>query len=211
MLSTSFASLGTAPLLSAPLFPAALMPQIDERHAHIYRNLLNAVYVAGIGLLKQNEESRAAAEASIAATLDELEATLSAQRFLLGPQLSAVDLRLCMTLLRFDCCYHKGFGIRTARGGVLCDATSGAASAYPSLAGYLREVYALIAPEVEWRAFRQYYRWAVGIAPGQPLPDVDMVKASAVSHGNCSPSPRERRRFVDCVAADVSRRPSLDC
>ena len=92
MLSTSFASLGVAPLLSAPLFPAALMPQIDERHAHIYRNLLNAVYVAGIGLLKQNEESRAAAEANIAATLDELEASLQGQRFLMGAELTAVDL-----------------------------------------------------------------------------------------------------------------------
>ena len=117
--------------------------------------------------------------------------------------------RLCMTLLRFDCCYHKGFGIRTARhGGVLSDATgSGAPSAYPSLAGYVREVYALIAPEVrvrvrvrdrvrvrvrhrvrvtnpnpnqvDWAAFRQYYRWAPGVAPEQPLPDVEMIKASA--------------------------------
>ena len=176
MFCTSFVSLAATP---RALLPAALAPQIDERHAHIYRNLLNAVYIAGIGILKQNEESRAAAEATIAATLDELEVLLQGQRFLMGAELTAVDLRLCMTLLRFDCCYHKGFGIRTAKGGVLCEATSGAPSAYPSLAGYVREIYALIAPEVEWRSFRQYYRWAVGIAPAQPLPDVEKVKASA--------------------------------
>jgi hypothetical protein len=94
---------------------------------------------------------------------------------------STPNQRLCMTLLRFDCCYHKGFGIRTAKpGGVLCDATgTGAPSAYPSLAGYVREIYALVAPEVDWCAFRQYYRWAPGVAPEQPLPDVEMVKASA--------------------------------
>ena len=38
-----------------------------------------------------------------------------------------------MTLLRFDACYHYGFGIRTAKtGGVLCDATSGAPTPNPN-------------------------------------------------------------------------------
>ena len=73
MFCTSFASLAATP---RSLLPVELVPQIDERHSHIYRNLLNAVYIAGIGILKQNEESRAAAEANIAATLDELEASL---------------------------------------------------------------------------------------------------------------------------------------
>ena len=73
MFCTSFASLAATPLA---LLPAALVPQIDERHSDIYRNLLNAVYIAGIGILKQSEESRVGAEANIAATLDELEASL---------------------------------------------------------------------------------------------------------------------------------------
>ena len=89
MFSTSFASLAATP---RDLYPAALAPQVEERHSHIYRNLLNAVYIAGIGILKQNEESRAAAEANIAVTLDELEASLQGQRFLMGAELTAVDL-----------------------------------------------------------------------------------------------------------------------
>ena len=55
MFSTSFASLAATP---RDLYPAALAPQIEERHSHIYRNLLNAVYIAGIGILKQNSNSK---------------------------------------------------------------------------------------------------------------------------------------------------------
>lgn len=50
---------------------------------------------------------------------------------------------------------------------------------YPALAGYVRELYSMIEPEVEWKAFRQYYRWAVGLASDEPLPDVEKIKASA--------------------------------
>jgi glutathionyl-hydroquinone reductase len=73
MFCTSFAALAATP---RALLPVDLAPQIEARHAHLYRTLLNAVYIAGVSILKQNEESRAAAEANIAATLDELEASL---------------------------------------------------------------------------------------------------------------------------------------
>ena len=46
MFSTSFAPLAATP---RALLPADLAPQIEARHAHIYRTLLNAVYIAGVG------------------------------------------------------------------------------------------------------------------------------------------------------------------
>ena len=54
------------------------------------------------------------------------------QRFLIGKELTAVDLRLVMTLLRWDVSYHKGFGLKANKGGVLLG------DAYPNLRGYVR-------------------------------------------------------------------------
>ena len=59
MLCTSFAPLAATP---RPLYPPELAPQIDARHAAIWKQLLNGVYMCGISLLKGAEEDRAQAE-----------------------------------------------------------------------------------------------------------------------------------------------------
>merc|ERR1712113_23024 len=65
--------------------------------------------------------------------LDEMEAMLSKSRFLLGDQVTFLDLRAFPTLARFDIAYTKAFGCNL---GTLCDN-------YPNVSDYLREMYSL--------------------------------------------------------------------
>ena len=181
MLATAFKALGTrADDTPAPeLLPPSLLHAIEEAHSRLYDRLLNGVYKAGIGLLKGNTGAHAAAATLVYATLDELEGQLANARFLMGtPHPTAVDLRLAMTLLRYDCAYVCAFGLRAGKGGILVD------SAYPNLQGYVRDMYQHLAPAIEFRAFRQYYRWGPGLQPHEPLPDVARIVAAAeAAHG----------------------------
>ena len=120
-------------------------------------------------------------------TLGALEAKLATQRFILPTaQPTAADLRLVMTLLRWDVAYRNCFGLRGGRGGILlADAAVAAEGAkatttgYPAVAGYVRDVYQRLAPTVDWAAFVQYYRWTKGHPPTAPLPDVARIVESA--------------------------------
>jgi len=97
---------------------------------------------------------------------------------LLGGALTLVDLRLAMTLLRYDAAYRAGFGLRGGRGGVLVEC------GYPALRGFTRDVYARIKTEVDWPSFRHYFRWAKGLPAEQPLPELAPIVASAAEpHG----------------------------
>ena len=182
MFATSFRPLARK---DAPdLAPAELAQEMEETHASIYDNLLNGVYKVGVNRLKGNAAGADAAAEVVYATLESLEDRLSQRRFLLGgAQPTAVDIRLTMTLLRFDAAYHKGFALRSARGGILVAGTEGQ-SGYPVLAAYVRDMYPRVKDTVDWASYRQYYRWAVGVAKDEPLPDLEQIRASAdAPHG----------------------------
>jgi glutathionyl-hydroquinone reductase len=66
------------------------------------------------------------------ATLDELEDRLAGRRYLLGDAITEADVRLWVTLVRFDSVYHYHFKANLRR---LTD--------YPNLWGYARDLYAL--------------------------------------------------------------------
>ena len=57
-------------------------------------------------------------------------------------------------------------------------------SGYPVLAAYVRDMYPRVKDTVDWASYRQYYRWAVGVAKDEPLPDLEQIRASAdAPHG----------------------------
>ena len=66
------------------------------------------------------------------AALDELEARLGRQRYLVGRQLTEADWRLFPTLVRFDVAYFSLFKCNRQR---IAD--------YPNLSNYMRELYQL--------------------------------------------------------------------
>ena len=74
-------------------------------------------YKAGVSLLKGAPERAAEAAQTVYETLASLDAELATRRFLLGtPEPTAVDVRLTMTLLRYDVAYRHAFALRGGRG-----------------------------------------------------------------------------------------------
>ncbi len=103
MLSTAFAPLADHPV---ELCPPSLRPEIEALNERIYDNLNNAVYKAGFARRQDVYEREVLA---VFAMLDELDARLSASRFLFGSEPLETDWRLFTTLVRFHAVYQIHF------------------------------------------------------------------------------------------------------
>lgn len=102
MLDTAFEDLVPSDLR---LYPAEHAAGIDAQNARVYRMLNNGVYRAGFATT-QGAYDEAVAE--VFAMLDELEARLSSD-WLFGDTVTEADIRLFVTLIRFDAAYHGLF------------------------------------------------------------------------------------------------------
>jgi putative glutathione S-transferase len=108
-------------------YPPDLRGEIDTINQVVYERVNNGVYRAGFATAQRPYE-RAATR--LFETLDELDARLAAQRYLLGQRLTESDWRLFPTLIRFDAVYHGHFKCNLRR---IVD--------YPNLWPYLRDLY----------------------------------------------------------------------
>jgi len=126
-------------------YPADLRAEIDALNATIYDRVNNGVYKAGFATSQAAYEE---AFDQLFATLDELEARLARQRYLLGDRLTEADWRLFTTLLRFDAVYVGHFKCNRQR---LVD--------YPNLWAYTRELYQMpgVVETVNFRHIKQHY------------------------------------------------------
>ncbi len=112
------------------LYPEDLRPEIDALNAEIYPRLNNGVYRAGFATTQIAYEE---AFDEVFAMLDALEARLGdGRRFLLGARLTEADLRLFVTLVRFDLAYHGLFKCNLRR---IAD--------YPALSAYQARMLAV--------------------------------------------------------------------
>lgn len=112
------------------LYPEDLRPEIDALNEAIYPSLNNGVYRAGFAT---TQEAYEAAFHEIFAMLDRLEQRLAAGGpFLLGAGLTEADIRLFVTLVRFDAAYHGLFKCNLRR---IVD--------YPALSAYLAAMLAV--------------------------------------------------------------------
>ena len=112
---------------SVDLYPVPLRPEIDAINAVVYENVNNGVYKAGFAASQAAYES---AFDALFSTLDQLEARLANQRYLVGDRLTEADIRLFTTLVRFDAVYYVHFKCNLRR---LVD--------YPTLWAYARDLY----------------------------------------------------------------------
>jgi putative glutathione S-transferase len=127
MLNTAFDAHGDA---SLDLYPAELRAGIDELNERIYDRLNNGVYKAGFASTQPAYEE---AVTRVFDMLDELELRLSdGRRYLFGDRLTESDVRLFVTLVRFDPAYHGLFKCNLRR---IVD--------YPKLNGYVKRIYGL--------------------------------------------------------------------
>jgi putative glutathione S-transferase len=91
---------------SIDLCPADLRADIDELNGEVYDSLNNGVYRAGFATTQVAYEE---AFAGVFATLDKLERRLSRGPYLIGERLTEADIRVFVTLARFDAAYHGVF------------------------------------------------------------------------------------------------------
>ena len=160
MFNSEFAGIGAD---RTDYYPAPLRGEIDRINALVYGTVNNGVYRCGFA---RSQAAYEAAYDALFATLDELEARLSRQRYLAGRQITEADWRLFPTLVRFDVAYFSLFKCNRNR---IAD--------FPNLSNYMRELYQLpaIAETVKPRYYVvNYYSIArvnpTGIIPkGTPL------------------------------------------
>ncbi|SEG87402.1 glutathione S-transferase family protein [Marinobacterium lutimaris] len=156
MLNTAFSGLVDQ---GPDLYPTDLAGEIDALNGYIYANLNNGVYQAGFASSQQAYEE---AYAKVFATLDELESRLSDGRsYLFGERLTETDLRLFVTLVRFDAAYH---GIFKCNRNTL--------KAMPNLHAYMHRVLALdgIAETVRIDHIKAGYYSVKALNPGGIVP-----------------------------------------
>ena len=130
MLNGPFARLVGSDKDTVDLYPAHLRDEIDAVNEWVYRDINSGVYKAGFA------KTQGAYEAGVDAlflALDRVDEILSKRRYLAGSgQVTKADVRLFMTLIRFDSVYAVYFK---------CNARP--LTSYPHIHHYFRELYQL--------------------------------------------------------------------
>jgi putative glutathione S-transferase len=111
------------------LLPSNLKDDIMALNEVIYYDVNNGVYKAGFA---ETQEAYEAACNAVFARLDDLEKRLSRSRYLFGSAITDSDIRLYVTLARFDAAYYNAFRVNKKR---LQD--------YSALWGYARDLYSI--------------------------------------------------------------------
>ena len=139
--------------------PAPLRDKIDHLNDRIYDSVNNGVYKAGFAT---TQDAYDAAIGPLFETLDWLDTRLADQRYLCGERLTEADIRLLVTLLRFDLVYYSHFKCNVRR---IAD--------YPNLSNYARDLYQLPGVAATFdpvHAKRHYYESHPTINPNGIVP-----------------------------------------
>mmetsp|Transcript_20511 Transcript_20511/g.48756 ORF Transcript_20511/g.48756 Transcript_20511/m.48756 type:complete len:358 (+) Transcript_20511:61-1134(+) len=131
MLNSEFNEFAKNP--DVDLFPNDLADVGDKINSWVYPNINNGAYRCG---LASTQEAYDIANDQLYEHLDKAEALLSEQRYLCGSRMTWLDIRLYMTLVRFDPVYVVYFKCSRKR-----------ISDYPNLFNYLKDMYQI--PEIK--------------------------------------------------------------
>ncbi|MCR4926387.1 MAG: glutathione S-transferase C-terminal domain-containing protein [Lachnospiraceae bacterium] len=141
------------------LYPEDLRDEIDEMNEILFNEINNGVYKTGFA---QSQESYEENFHLVYNRLDILEERLSKNRFLFGDRLTDSDIRLYVTLARFDTAYYFAFRLNKKR---IRD--------YENLWNYSKELYSIPAfkEATDFDAIKRGYLLGVhGNNPYQILP-----------------------------------------
>ena len=155
MLNSEFAGIGAD---ATDYYPPHLRAEIDRVNAQVYANVNNGVYRCGFA---RSQAAYDEAYDALFATLDEIEARLGRQRYLVGNHITEADWRLFPTLVRFDVAYFSLFKCNRDR---IAD--------FPNLLNYVRELYAVpgIAETVKPRYYVMGYYSVKRVNPTGIIP-----------------------------------------
>lgn len=109
------------------LYPIEQREEIDALNEHVFTSINNGVYRCGFARTQQSYEE---AYQELFAALDGIEQRLATRRFLLGDHITDADVRLWVTLVRFDAAYHGAFHCNRQR-----------LTEFENLWGYARDLY----------------------------------------------------------------------
>lgn len=109
------------------LYPEKLREDIDEVAQSFYNSVNNGVYRCGFAT---SQEAYMEAFDELFHTLDVLEERLSISKYLTGSDITLADIRLFVTLIRFDAVYVLHFKTNKKR---IMD--------YPNLSGFVNDLY----------------------------------------------------------------------
>ncbi|KAF1862221.1 hypothetical protein Lal_00026745 [Lupinus albus] len=157
MFNTEFNNFAENPTLD--LYPTDLKTQIDENNELIYGSLNNGVYKCGFA--KKQEPYNEAAK-QLYEALDKCEDILNKHRYLCGNTLTEADIRLFVTLIRFDEVYAVHFKCNKK---LLRE--------YPNLFNYTKDIFQIpgISSSVNMEHIKlHYYRSHPSINPFGVIP-----------------------------------------
>lgn len=125
MLNSEFNEFSKYPGLD--LYPEALRDIIDKTNDWVYPSINNGVYRCGFA---KSQEAYDTAISELTEAFDRVERILEKQRYIAGDQFTEADVRLFVTLLRFDEVYIVYFKTNTR-----------SVTLSPTILNYCREIY----------------------------------------------------------------------
>lgn len=90
------------------LYPVHLREKIDKFNDDLFDKLNNGVYKAGFA---RSQEAYNDAVINVFKKLDELEERLEHSRYMFGDKITEADIRVYVTLVRFDIAYYNAFKV----------------------------------------------------------------------------------------------------
>lgn len=142
MLPQEFKVLAKTPI---DLCPVDLAEEIDTWNELIYEKVNNGVYRAGFATKQSAYED---AVSSLFETLDRIESHLKGKQFMMGERMTETDIRLFVTLIRFDAVYVGHFKCNIRR---VFD--------YPNLLKFTKKMahHPSIAPTINMDHIKRHY------------------------------------------------------
>lgn len=151
------------------IYPQALRAEIDSINEWVYDTVNNGVYKAGFA---KTQEAYQKAVIPLFDSLDRLEKMLTGKDYLVGGVLTEADIRLWVTIIRFDPVYvgHFKCNIRTIRDG------------YPAIHSWMKKLYWNIPTfkvSTNFEHIKTHYYWShssinpTRIVPVGPIPDIE--------------------------------------
>jgi glutathionyl-hydroquinone reductase len=143
MLNSEFNEFATNPGLD--IFPVHLRTAIEEVNQWVYPNINNGVYRCGFA---KSQSAYDQAIGDLTAAFDKVNEILSKQRFIAGDRFTEADIRLFVTLVRFDEVYVVYFKTNTR-----------SVTHAPAILNYCREIYQMpgVAATVNMEHIKTHY------------------------------------------------------
>jgi len=169
MFNTAFNDLIPRDKAAVDIYPAAHRAEIDSLNEWVYDSVNNGVYKAGFSIKQQAYET---AVVPLFQSLDRLEKILTGKDYLVGDVLTEADIRLWVTIIRFDPVYvgHFKCNLRTIRNG------------YPAIHSWMRKLYwsnSAFKDSTNFEHIKTHYYWShpsvnpTRVVPVGPIPNVE--------------------------------------